>query len=239
MTCLRRLTRSRADTDDDEDLLGRTRNPHRHRRIRRHRRLGDQYRGRVSLRFGTRLGGRRRRDRYLPVREHGRTGGGRQRQGYLRDHPRTARTSDRGRRPGRVVLHQPDDADRRDRRCGVGASVGHRRRSDDVDTGRGVRGVVSGLAGEVLDHGECHRNAWPDADCVCGECFCTASELGWPGPPSYRSGHSRQRVCRHLLVLCHRAVRRRDDALRGASSSRPARSKNIGQPRIWARRGSM
>src|SRR6476659_4765365 len=31
---------------------------------------------------------------------------------------------------------------------GVGASVGHRRRSDDVDTGRGVRGVGSGLAGE-------------------------------------------------------------------------------------------
>jgi len=45
--------------------------------------------------------------------------------------------------------------------------------------------------------------------------FCTASELGWPGPPSYRSCHSRRKVRRHLLVLCHRVVRRRDDALRG------------------------
>jgi hypothetical protein len=39
--------------------------------------------------------------------------------------------------------------------------------------------VVSDPAGQVLDHGECHRNAWPDADCVCGECF--ALHPNWGG----------------------------------------------------------
>ena len=39
--------------------------------------------------------------------------------------------------------------------------------------------MVSDPAGQVLDHGECHRNAWPDADCVCGECF--ALHPNWGG----------------------------------------------------------
>ena len=157
------------------------------------------------VRFGTRLGGRRRRRSVSACTPNmaGRVAAvsGRATFEIIRERlgPR-----DRGRRPGRVVLHQPDDADRRDRRCGVGASVGHRRRSDDVDTGRGVRGVGSGLAGEVLDHGECHRHAWPDArSCSRSRCSCTASELGRPRSTSVTApAHSRRRVCRrHIGTL--------------------------------------
>ena len=103
-------------------------------------------------------------------------------------HPGTARAARRGGESGRVVLHQPDDADRRDRRCGAGSATRHRCRPDDVDPGRGVRRLAGGLAGEVLDHGERHRPARAVPDRLRGQCLCAASGLVGADASGRRAG---------------------------------------------------
>ena len=115
--------------------------------------------------------------------------------GHVRDHPGTARPASRGGEPVRLVLHQLDDADRRDRRCGIGSAAGHRCRPDDVDPGRRVRRLGGDLAGEVLDHGERHRDARPVPDRLRGQCLCAASRIGasWSTRPPRRSSRRRSR----------------------------------------------
>ena len=70
----------------------------------------------------------------------------------------------RPREPRRLVLHQPDDRHRRDRRHRAGVAAGHRRRAAAVDPGRRVRGLDRDLAGPVLDDGERHRSARAEPD---------------------------------------------------------------------------
>src|SRR6185437_4844470 len=64
-------------------------------------------------------------------------------------HPGTPRPAHGSCEPGRILLHQLDDRDRRDRRCGTGPAAGDRRGAAAVGSGGRLRDLDRDLAGAL------------------------------------------------------------------------------------------
>ena len=126
-------------------------------------------------------------------------------------------------------------AHRRDRRRRARVRVDHERQLPAARAVRRHRGVVDRVAGEVLDAGERVRPGRPGSRRVRRGGLAARTGLGVAG----RAGHLPVEATRggvaDLLLLRDRAVRCRDDAVRGVLLLLAARSRSTGRRRTSRR----
>ena len=208
------------------------RRPHRHRRVRRHGRPRRQRRDRRPLPHEPGVGRARRRHRHRRLRrDGGRVAAvcGRPVFDLVRERlgPRFG-----ARQPRRVVLHQPADAHRRDRRR-RDRPLARRRASTTCCSSR------SSPCSCGSSCGGCRSRRWSaSSGCSACACSCSSSPCGSSGPTGAQLWSARRRPPRagrrdalHLRLLRHRPVRRGDDAVRGVLLLR-------GRSRTAGRRGT-